>query len=157
MRLRSLFLVVVPKVFVVPISPSLGFSHRYTLQVDLLVAIRRVQMDFSWIRRLFRSNKRESTATMGALLERAGQVRSSMQTKEREPGVERPRSEPAAGRPMATRQQPQRPPAGTDSKPDSKPTSPGPQSSPPPPADGGTTSRLLDMKRKREQDGGKKE
>ncbi len=46
--------------------------------LPLDVAIRRVQLDFGWVKRLFRSNKRESTATMGALLERAGAVRASM-------------------------------------------------------------------------------
>jgi len=125
--------------------------------LPLDVAIRRVQMDLGWIKRLFRSNKRESTATMGALLERAGQVRSSMLNKERDPAAEPRRPEPAAGRPMATRQQPARPPGPAESKPENKSSSSAPPSSSPPPADGGTTSRLLDMKRRREQDGGKKE
>ena len=125
--------------------------------LPLDVAIRRVQMDVSWIKRLFRSHKRESTATMGALLERAGQVRSSMLNKERDPTAEPRRPEPAAGRPMATRQQPARPPGPAESKPENKSSSSAPPSSSPPPTDGGTTSRLLDMKRRREQDGGKKD
>lgn len=125
--------------------------------LPLDVAIRRVQMDLGWIKRLFRSNKRESTATMGALLERAGQVRSSMTSKERNPNAERPRTEPTVGRPMATRPPQQRPPATTTQNQESKPST---STSPPassPSTDGGTTSRLLEIKRKREQDGGKKE
>ena len=125
--------------------------------LPLDVAIRRVQLDLGWIKRLFRSNKRESTATMGALLERAGQVRSSMTSKERDSTAERPRTQPAVGPPMATRPQPQRPTTQAAQNQDNKPLSPGPPSSQPPSIDGGTTSRLLDMKRKREQDGGKKE
>ncbi|HRA88155.1 MAG TPA: hypothetical protein PK992_08800, partial [Planctomycetaceae bacterium] len=118
--------------------------------LPLDVALRRVQLDLGWVKRLFRGGKRESTATMGALLQRAGEVRSSMQ-KEREASATR--AEQSAGRPMATRQQPPRPPAAvTGQKPETKPQSPNTPSSPPP-ADGGTTSRLLAIKRKREQEG----
>ncbi len=124
--------------------------------LPLDVAIRRVQLDFGWVKRLFRRNKRESTATMGALLQRAGAVRESMnKTRKQKPGGQR--SEPVTGRPMATQQQ--RPPATTGPKPETKPTTPAaPSSSAPPPADGGTTSRLLEIKRRREQEEkGKKE
>jgi len=125
--------------------------------LPLDVAIRRVQLDLGWVKRLFRSNKRESTATMGALLQRAGEVRASM-SKDRDPFAGVLPSEPKTSKPMATRQQPQRPTAATGQKPEIKPSIP---TAPPPPgspAEGGTTSRLLEIKRKREQDGdGKKE
>ncbi len=117
--------------------------------LPLDVAVRRVQMDFGWVKRLFKGGKRESTVTMGALLQRAGEVRSSMQ-KERDASATR--AEQAAGRPMATRQQPPRPPQSTGQKPETKPQTQSTPSSPPP-ADGGTTSRLLAIKRKREQEG----
>ena len=116
------------------------------------VALRRVQLDLGWIKRLFRSGKRESTATMGALLQRAGEVRSSM-NKEREANAAASRPEQSAARPMATRQQPPRPPAATGQQPETKSQPPSTPSGSPPPPDGGTTSRLLAIKRKREQDG----
>ena len=121
--------------------------------LPLDVAIRRVQLDLSWLRRLFRRNQRESTATMGALLQRAGALRESM-NKDREQKSAGQRSEPVTGRPMLPRQQPPRAPSTKDSNTESKSSAP---SAPPPPADGGTTSRLLEIKRRREQDGeGKK-
>ena len=125
--------------------------------LPLDVAIRRVQLDLGWVRRLFRSHKRESTATMGTLLQRAGEVRASM-IKDRDQVAGGTRSEPVTGRPMATRQQSQRPPASTSQKPETKPSTPPAPSSSGPPVDGGTTSRLLEIKRRRDQDGeGKKE
>lgn len=120
--------------------------------LPLDVAIRRVQLDLGWVRRLFRRNQRESTATMGALLQRAGALRESM-SKDREQKTGSQRSEPVTGRPMSARQQPQRPPVTKDSNPESKSSAP---TAPPPPADGGTTSRLLEIKRRREQDGEEK-
>jgi hypothetical protein len=125
--------------------------------LPLDVAIRRVQMDFGWVKRLFRSHKRESTATMGALLQRAGEVRASM-TKDHASIPGGSFSDPSTSRPMATRPQSQRPPATTAQKPETKPSTPTAPNSPGPPTEGGTTSRLLEIKRRREQDGeGKKE
>lgn len=116
------------------------------------VAIRRVQIDFAWIKKLFRREKKESTATIGALLQRTGEVRSS-RNNQRDQNTSA-RSDSTASRPMPTRQAPQRP-TTTNSNPETKPTSP-PSNSPPPSDDGGTTSRLLAMKKKREGDGDKK-
>ena len=89
--------------------------------LPLDVAIRRVQMDFGWVKRLFRSHKRESTATMGALLQRAGEVRASM-TKDHASIPGGSFSDPSTSRPMATRPQSQRPPATTAQKPEPKPS-----------------------------------
>ena len=96
--------------------------------------------------------------TLGATaLQRAGEVRASM-NKDRDPFAGGPRSEPVTGKPMATRQQSPRPPATTSQKPETKPSIPTAPSSQGPPVEGGTTSRLLEIKRRREQDGeGKKE
>ncbi|MFM7922344.1 MAG: hypothetical protein ACKPJJ_19130, partial [Planctomycetaceae bacterium] len=41
------------------------------------VAVRRVQLDAGWLKRLWRRDRRESTATLGTLLERTTQVRSA--------------------------------------------------------------------------------
>ena len=122
--------------------------------LPLDVAIRRVQLDLGWVKNLFRRHKRESTATIGAVLARTGQVRSSLNTQ-RDPNTAASRSEPATGRPMATRLSAQRPPAATPVTHDAKlsqPSVPAPSAS----GDGGTTSRLLAMKKKREQDGEEK-
>lgn len=125
----------------------------FACMLPLDVALRRVQLDFGWIKRLFRSNKRESTATMGALLQRAGEIRSSMQ-KDRETAATRPPS--STSRPMAPRQPP-RTSSTTTQKPETKPQAASPPPGSQPPADGGTTSRLLEIKRRREQEGDKKE
>lgn len=118
--------------------------------LPLDVAVRRVQMDLAWLKNMFRRQKRESTATMGALLQRTGEVRSSLHSQ-RDPNAGSPRSEPLAGRPMQTRQPPQKPSTTTPVKPEPKPSSQ--SASSPPSDDGGTTSRLLAMKRRREKDG----
>jgi hypothetical protein len=116
--------------------------------LPLDVAVRRVQLDLGWVKNLFRKQKRESTATIGALLQRTGEVRSSLNSQ-RDPDARSSQSGSATGRPMPTRQPPPRP-AATDTTKDTKPSAPGPASSPPP-DDGGTTSRLLAMKKKREE------
>ena len=117
--------------------------------LPLDVAIRRVQLDLGWIKKLFKRQKSESTATIGALLQRTGEVRSSL-NNQRDANSPRPET---AGRPLAPRQPAQRPPTGTPTKTESTPAQQ-PSSSPPPASDdGGTTSRLLAMKKKREQDG----
>ncbi|MCX7385630.1 MAG: hypothetical protein NTX48_03095, partial [Planctomycetales bacterium] len=62
------------------------------------------------------------------------------------------------GTEIAIEPQSQRPPATTAQKPETKPSTPTAPNSPGPPTEGGTTSRLLEIKRRREQDGeGKKE
>lgn len=120
--------------------------------LPLDVAIRRVQIDFAWIRKLFSRQKKESTATIGALLARTGELRSSL-TSQRDPNAAGSRSETAASRPMVTRPAVPRPPA-TTAKTDVKPQSTASPANSSASDDGGTTSRLLAMKRKREQDGG---
>ncbi len=122
--------------------------------LPLDVAIRRVQMDLAWVKNLFRRDRRESTGTMGALLARTGAVRDSLNSQ-RDPSTSGPRSEPATGRPMVARQTPQRPSSAAPEKTEIKSSEP---SVPVPPvsSDGGTTSRLLAMKKKREQDGEEK-
>jgi hypothetical protein len=118
--------------------------------LPLDVAIRRVQMDLSWIRRLFRKEKRESTATIGALLQRTGEVRTSL-NNQRDSETARPRPESTISRPMPTRQAPSSstpPVAGSSGT--SGTSTPNPDA-PPAGDDAGTTSRLLAMKKRREQ------
>jgi len=114
--------------------------------LPLDVAIRRVQLDFTGLVRLFRRQKKESTGTMGALLQRTGEVRSSLNSQ-RDPNAAGSRTESAVSRPMVAR-----PPAQKSTT----PVQPETKAAPPPPPtsdDGGTTSRLLAMKKKREQEG----
>ena len=135
--------------------------------LPLDVAIRRVQMDLGWIRRLFRKEKRESTATIGALLQRTGEVRTSL-NNQRDSQASRPGSESTMSRPMVTRQAPSSSkPASSSTTASSGSSAPngspgstgtsGPKSDASPPADdAGTTSRLLAMKKRREQGGDQK-
>ncbi len=109
------------------------------------VAIRRVQVDFSWVRSLFRKDEqKESTATMGALLEKSQAVRTAMETtqpaKKPKPGAQ-PRK-PLPVKPVAASEKPE--PA---KKPQAAPEQPAADAD-----DGSTTSRLLAMKRKREDE-----
>lgn len=114
--------------------------------IPLDVAIRRVQVDFGAFRRMFRKRESESTATMGTLLQKKQAVRSSMEDRRRETTAS-PRPE----RPMVPRATPPKP---TGSKATSEDTKPKPTEAKPPSSDdGSTTSRLLAMKRKREEDG----
>ena len=126
------------------------FLMMLVILIPVDVGLRRVQISFGWLRDAFRRDKKESTATMGALLQRAGEVRSSMQTKSRrEPGGF-PAS--SSSRTTSATKMPARPkpsgPSSDASKTKSEPT----PSAPPSEDDGGTTSRLLALKRKREQD-----
>lgn len=127
------------------------FLMALACMIPLDVAVRRVQLDFGGLRRLFRSRKTESTATMGTLLARAESVRESMKG----PGESATRSRPA---PASSSSRPEKraslPPTlpkmnkpDTDSQPES-----GRPAEPPSTDDGGTTSKLLAMKRRREQD-----
>ncbi len=117
--------------------------------LPLDVAVRRVQLDFAWLKKLLRRERKESTATMGALLQRAGEVRSSLNSqRDANAGA---RTETTVSQPMTSRPMLQKPAPSTGTNPETKPT---PPATPAPPADdGGTTSRLLAMKKKREQDG----
>ena len=117
--------------------------------LPLDVAVRRVQLDFAWLKKLLRRERKESTATMGALLQRAGEVRSSLNTqREANTSVRR---ETTVSQPMTTRPMLQKPASSASPNPETKPVSPATPS--PPSNDAGTTSRLLAMKKKREQDG----
>jgi len=113
--------------------------------IPLDVAVRRVQLDFSWLKRMFAGKQRgESTVTMGALLERTRSVRSTLT----EP-TDKPRSLPPE-RPLQPRTTPPakpttKPPATTETKPKPEPPTASPN-------EGNTTSRLLAMKRKREEE-----
>ena len=111
--------------------------------VPIDVAIRRVQLDWSVIKGWFGlGSKTESTATMGTLLERKQKVGSSLEKGR----TERPLPTRSTGTPGT------RPPARPGSAPKSdKPT----QQTPPPQAPtetNTTTSRLLQLKRKRDED-----
>ncbi|MEZ6127430.1 MAG: VWA domain-containing protein [Planctomycetaceae bacterium] len=113
--------------------------------IPLDVAVRRVQLDFSWLKRMFsRKQSGESTATMGALLERTRSVRSTLT----EP-TDKPRSTPPE-RPLQPRTiQPVKPTTKPAATTESKPK---PESPPASTDEGNTTSRLLAMKRKREEE-----
>ncbi|MFM7056516.1 MAG: VWA domain-containing protein [Planctomycetota bacterium] len=126
--------------------------------IPLDVAVRRVQLDGAWIRRLFTREKRSSGKTLGTLLQRTGEVRSTLaslrgENKSDTPDTPRPAT-------------PQKPPAWLNTPPSSNSTdnATSPNASPTPPAssstsatppteDAGTTSRLLALKKKRDQPG----
>lgn len=122
--------------------------------LPLDVAVRRVQMDFGWLRRLFRREKRESTATIGALLQRTGEVRTSL-SNQRDSEVARPRPESTMSRPMPARQAPSSSTSSSPGSPDAGANSSKPDA-PQTGDDAGTTSRLLAMKKRREQGGDQK-
>mgnify|MGYP003346101009 CR=1 FL=1 len=65
--------------------------------LPLDVAVRRVQLDAGWLKRLWRRDKRESTATLGTLLERTTQVRTQLGNRG-EAGVDS-----GPGRPLVVR------------------------------------------------------
>ena len=114
--------------------------------IPLDVAIRRVQLDFSWLKRMFSSRKKESTSTMGALLQTAESVRASM-TEKRDGGVFPAKP---VERPFQPRAAPPKPIQKTDNTSEASAESDSTQ--PETPTDNGnTTSRLLAMKRRREE------
>ena len=121
------------------------------LPVD--VALRRVQIDFSWVKSLFRRQKKESTATLGQLLQKTGEVRSSLSGKKEE--IARPR-QAMPERPLMPRSPVRRPTESSQTAPSetkSEQKSAPPPSGSPPADDGSTTSRLLALKKKRDQEG----
>ena len=111
------------------------------------VAVRRVQIDLSWIRSLFRREERqESGATMGALLQKSQAVRTAMETNQKPstrpvPAVQRRSPLPAQPTEAAKPQTTQR----SAAKPEEEAVQPSA-------SDGSTTSRLLAMKRQREEE-----
>lgn len=109
--------------------------------IPLDVALRRVQLDWQVIRGWFGfGRKRESTATMGALLERKKQVHATTAPTERPRPIIIPSGQaaPPAPKPAAPKEPPK-----TVPKEAPKPTDETPQS---------TTERLLARKRKRKDD-----
>lgn len=131
------------------------FLMALACMLPLDVALRRVQIDLSALRSLFRRNKRESTETLGQLLRKTGEVRSSL-AGQRDRSENRP-AQSAAERPMTPRTPVQRPSAQTGSTDPSKATPQKTQSDQPTTSqeatdDGSTTSRLLALKRKRDQE-----
>ena len=126
------------------------------LPVD--VALRRVQIDLNWVRRLFSRQKKESTATLGQLLQKTGEVRSSLASKKEDTPRPRPAvpERPMMPRPIMPRPKPGEPASSaTDSsanQPKAEQKPPGSGSNPATPVDGSTTSRLLAMKKKRDQE-----
>ncbi|MCP4785409.1 MAG: VWA domain-containing protein [Fuerstiella sp.] len=123
------------------------FLMALACMIPLDVAVRRVQLDFTWLKRMFTSRRNESTATMGALLQKAESVRSTMtgqksEITSRKKSVERPMQPgaipPRSSQNAANKTQPQEAPPSVVSE--------------QPVDDGSTTSRLLAMKRQREDD-----
>ena len=114
--------------------------------IPLDVAARRVQIDWPAVWQALGFGKRaDSTETMGALLARKQSVAESLRQRQEEKTL------PTSGTSAAYMQG-----QSTDKAPGKSATPPKPTSSAPPKSDGGdtsTTSRLLDMKRKRQQDG----
>lgn len=110
--------------------------------IPLDVAVRRVQLDLSVFRRLFGKQQKESTATMGALLKRTQTVRSNLTTRQDTQSTQ-PTATPYQPRPVP----PVKPAAKAAEASSSKSELP-----PPAPDDGSTTSRLLALKRKREEE-----
>ncbi|MEP3482493.1 MAG: VWA domain-containing protein [Fuerstiella sp.] len=119
------------------------FLMALACMIPLDVAIRRVQLDFSWVKKMFQSGSKESTATMGSLLERKKAVQSSLTSASKQaterPMTSRPVTVPKSARkpvPKKTSED------ATTNKPEAQPQT----------DDNSTTSRLLAMKRKRDQD-----
>lgn len=120
------------------------FLMALACMIPLDVAVRRVQLDFSWLKRMFGKRKTESTATMGTLLERTRSVRSTLTEPKEQPRA-KPPERPMQPRPMSSQPNSQQTTADDANK-TPTPTADTPTD------DGNTTSRLLAMKRKREQD-----
>ena len=128
------------------------FLMALACMIPLDVAIRRVQLDFSWVRKMLSRQQKESTATMGALLQKKESLRASRpdatstpraaaEQRQRSTPVVPPRT-PQKAAPTQTQAQP------SETQPESSPESAGNDA-----ADGGnTTSRLLAMKRRRENE-----
>jgi Ca-activated chloride channel homolog len=120
--------------------------------VPLDVGIRRVQIDPASILGLFRRRKRESTATLGTLLQKTGEVRSAL-SGAKDDATARPRT-PLSDGPRMPRPQAPRPQSGSPAAPKAAKQGTGSQTPQPSADDGSTTSRLLALKRKRDTEGG---
>ncbi len=131
------------------------FLMALACMLPLDVALRRVQIDLSGLKAFFKRDKRESTATLGQLLQKAGEVRSSLSGQK--DGTVRPPAVSSGERPMQSRPVPRRPADATAGSAETKPSAqatPSPKPAENVPADdGSTTSRLLALKRKRDQEG----
>ena len=118
--------------------------------IPMDVAIRRVQVDLAGCAVVFQKRKKESTATMGALLEKSQAVRGRLagkSTRYRSPADISRFADPPRG-PLCRDPLPPRGKTTTSRnsrRPDRRPKSNASD-------DGSTTSRLLAMKRKREDD-----
>ena len=122
--------------------------------IPIDVGIRRVQLDFNWLRRLRRGERAQTTQTLGTLLERTGELRggrarpveNSSETATTSGGF---RSMAASGRSPGSSGNP-----GASSRQSGQLTQAAPPGAaePAPEQSGGTTSRLLAMKRKRAQE-----
>lgn len=126
------------------------FLMALAILVPLDVAIRRVQLDWYVIKGWFGFGKeqKQSTATMGALLQRKQDVVDDLDARRGGPTEQTGQSTLA----QLQEQRQQKGPATTPKPPGAK--DPGKQQSPPPPPqtppdNQSTTGRLLDMKRKR--------
>ena len=125
------------------------FLMALACMIPLDVAVRRVQLDFGWIRNLVvRVPERESTATMGALLGKSQAVRAAMASRPSvvTPARRAPRPVPRPAGPRASTMESSETP-DQESQPSGIPTNE--EASP---DDGSTTSRLLAMKRKRQRE-----
>ena len=124
-----------------PIFDWLLYGLAFLIPLD--VGLRRVQLDWKVIRGWFSmGRKQETTATMGALLKRKESVGSQLKTRSERPMAGKPSapSYPLPGQSAGTRTSAPRP---------ASPSSPQKQT---PPSES-TTSRLLDMKRRRQDSG----
>ena len=114
------------------------FLIALTILVPVDVGLRRVQLDWSTIKSLFVADRRQgpATATMGALLERKQAVLSELQQRKEEQHLPPPKPVPPvkSGPPPVAGPKP--PP--TAAPPGDKPAS--------------TTARLLQLKRKRDEE-----
>lgn len=120
------------------------FLMALACMIPLDVAVRRVQLDFTWLKQMFQPGSKESTATMGSLLERKKAVQSTMTSASKQAASERPMKSrqvniPNSARKAAAKQSSEN---KTPNKPEAEPEV----------DDGSTTSRLLAMKRKRDQE-----
>ncbi|MDA1251478.1 MAG: VWA domain-containing protein [Planctomycetota bacterium] len=111
--------------------------------LPLDVAMRRIQIDLWAVKNLFKRKKAgPSTATMGSLLQRKQEVGARLDSARKESlGLQATSNIPRATRPVPTRKVDVPNPETTLEKPERKSTS-----------GGTTTSRLLDAKRKRQED-----
>jgi Ca-activated chloride channel homolog len=114
--------------------------------IPLDVAVRRVQLDFSWVTRMFSKRKTESTSTLGSLLQKTLSVRATLSETKQTPRPKLP-ERPMLPRAIPPKTTTQTSNGNTDAMNQQK-TSPADTRS----DDGNTTSRLLAMKRKREED-----